>query len=177
MKITEEYLKRIKACPQGITKFKNTKELYNLDLDNVNEIIVGDENLFVDLNWLIDKLKGKLKINKLTYKNSDEYWREYTYDKNNNVLTYKDSKGYWKKVTYDENGNLLTYETSNKYWEKYTYDENGNLLTYRNSKGYWEEDTYDENGNLLTYRNSKEEFVDCSKIKYNLTGFEIKYTL
>jgi len=68
MKITVDLLKSISACEDGIIKFNNTPELHNLDITNISEITVGDELLYNHINWLISKLKGKVSINKLTYK-------------------------------------------------------------------------------------------------------------
>ena len=91
----------------------------------------------------------------LTYKGSDGYWREYTYNSNNNELTYKDSTGYWTERTYDSNINKqLTYKGSDGYWGERTYDSNNNQLTYKDSNGYWNKSTYDSNNNLLTSKDS-----------------------
>jgi len=133
MKITVELLKSIGACDDGIIRFRNTNELYNIDITNNSEIIVGDETLYNYINWLISKLKGKLSINKLTLKKSN---------------------GYWEERTYDDKGNMLTLKKSNGYWEEYTYDDKGNMLTLKDSKGYWEERTYDDIGNQLTLKKS-----------------------
>jgi len=91
MKITVELLKSIGACVDGITKFRNTKELHDLDITNSSEIIVGDESLYNHIDWLITKLNGKLPINKLTYKKINGNWEERTYDDIGNLLTLKKS--------------------------------------------------------------------------------------
>ena len=132
MKITVDLLKKLKACLEGIAKFNNTVELHDIDLTKNSEIIVGDQKLFSDINWLIKNLRGKLKINKLIYKI-------------NNTIFYE-----------------------------YTYDEKGNRLTSKNSDGYREKWTYDDKGNMLTYENSYGDLMDYSKLKYDLTLFEIK---
>lgn len=61
-----------------------------------------------------------------------------TYD--SNVLTFKGSNGYWEESTYDSNNNQLTYKDYDGFsWEK-TYDPNGNELTFKDSTGYsWEQ--------------------------------------
>jgi hypothetical protein len=40
----------------------------------------------------------------------------YTRDAHGNVLTYKNSNGYWRESTYDDNGRLMTYKNSDGYW-------------------------------------------------------------
>ena len=57
----------------------------------------------------------------------------FTYE-SNNLLTYRDSNGFWYEYTYDSNNiNELTFRNSNGSWREYTYDSNNNLLTYKNS--------------------------------------------
>ena len=110
MKITLDLLKKINACAVAKSKFFNTKELHDIDIDNVNEVIVGDKELFDHINWLIISLKGKLLISKLTYKDSNGNSKEYTYDDKGNMLTRKDSDGNSKEWTYDEKYNLSIFE-------------------------------------------------------------------
>ena len=50
-------------------------------------------------------------------------------------MTYKKSNGYWSEYTYDDKGNLLTNKKSNGYWSEYTYDDKGNVLAYKDSDG------------------------------------------
>lgn len=79
----------------------------------------------------------------LTEKQRIEYGKTiplgFTYDSNNNQSTYKDSNRFWSDYTYDSNNNnnnnLLTYKNSNGFWSEYTYDSNNNILTYKNSRG------------------------------------------
>ena len=92
--------------------------------------------------------------NELTYKDSNDYWRESTYNSNGNKLTYKDSNDYWWESTYDSNNNQLTYKDSNDYWWESTYDSNNNQLTHKNSNDYLSERTYDSNDNELTHKDS-----------------------
>ena len=155
MKITIEQLEKIKACNGAINRFYNTKELHDINITNITEIIVTDYNLFKDISWLQSKLKNHFKLKKLIFTNSDGFSYTYTYDERGNQLTYTDSDGKSYTYTYDERGNMLTYvNNSNGYSETYTYDERGNKLTYMDSKGNSVTYTYDE--------------------KYNLTGFEYK---
>ena len=118
--------------------------------------VASDEQLkaygeLIPLGRIYDTNNNK----QLTYKGSDGYWREYTYDTTNNLLTYKDSKGYWDEYTYNSNNNILTSKKSNGYWGEYTYDfNNNNILAYKDSTGYWAEYTYDSNNNKLTYKDS-----------------------
>ena len=120
MKITIEKLKSINACDDAIARFNNTKELHNIDITESKSISVGDNNLFNHLQWLIPILKGKLLINKLSYKNSNGYSCEYTYDERGNKLSMKDSKGYTEEYTYDERGNKLSMKNSNGYTIEYS---------------------------------------------------------
>jgi len=152
MKITTDYLKSIDASSSMIARFSYTPELH--DIDMLSEVTTGDKSLFNDINWLINKLKGKLPVSKLTFKNSSGYTMEYTYDERGNKLTFKNSTGYAEEYTYDERGNKLTFKNSNGYSSEYTYDERGNKLTYKNS-----------DGNII---------ADYTQMKYDLTDFEIR---
>ena len=58
MKITTDLLRKIKACNGAVNKFNNTTELHNIDITTINEITVGDNNLFDDITWLQVKLKN-----------------------------------------------------------------------------------------------------------------------
>jgi len=64
--------------------------------------------------------------------------KQLTPKENANKLTYKSSDGFSSERTYDENGNQLTYKDSNGYSFEYSRDENGNALTYKNSRGHYE---------------------------------------
>ena len=162
--LTIELLKKINSCNRGIIRFKNTPELHTIDISNISEIITDSIELQNDIKFLI--AKKILKLKKLTYKDSDGYSEEYTYDENGNELTYKNSDGFSEEYTYDENGNKLTYKDSNGYSEENTYDENGNELTCKKSDGYSEEYTYDENGLKIT--------DDYDTLKYNYKILEVK---
>jgi len=154
MKITTDYLKAIKACDGAIVMFNNTPELHSVNIEKPIEIITRDISLFSHISWLVHKLKGKLPVSKLTFKNSSGYTVEYTYDKRGKVLTYKNSNGF-------------SYE--------YTYDEKGNELTYKESKGNLYEYTYDERRKALIYKNFNCNIIaDYTQMKYDLTNFEIK---
>lgn len=47
----------------------------------------------------------------------------YTFDANDNVLTYKSSDGYWSESTYDEGGRRLTMKTSRGTNMEFYYDK------------------------------------------------------
>ena len=130
--VTTEFLRKKKACDDGIEWFVKNK-LENFPINQLAEIR-GDYKGYI--KWMYDELDG------------------YTYDQFGNKLSYENSTGYWEKYTYDQFGNKLSYETSSSYWEEYTYDQFGNKLTYKNSKGYWDKYTYDQFGNKLIYTNS-----------------------
>ena len=100
-------------------------------------------------------------------KDSDGYWREYTYDDDGHILTFKNSDGDWREYTRDANGNVLTYKDSDGYWYEYTRDANGRVLTFKDSDGYWYEYTYDANGKVLT---SKDPDVNNGELFTKIAG-------
>ena len=117
--------------------------------------VASDEQLkaygeLIPLGRIYDTNNNK----QLTYKDSDGYWREYTYDSNNNLLTSKNSNGYWAEFTYNSNNNQSTFKGSDGYWGVFTYDFNNKQLTFKDSDGYWNKSTYDTNNNQLTYKDS-----------------------
>ncbi len=87
MKITTDLLRKIKACNRAVNMFNNTTELHDIDITTINEITVGDNDLFYDITWLQEKLKNHFKLKKLTYVYSTGYSETYTYDDKGNILT------------------------------------------------------------------------------------------
>ena len=150
MKITTDLLRKIKACNRAVNMFNNTTDLHDIDITTINEITVGNYDLFNDIAWLQRKLKNHFKLKKLTLVDSTGHSETYTYDDKGNMLTRVDSYGYSNTYTYDDKGNMLTFVTSNGYSGTYTYDENGNKLTFVDSTCYREIYTYDGKGNMLT---------------------------
>jgi hypothetical protein len=49
MKITTDLLRKIKACNRAVNMFNNTTELHDIDITTINEITVGDRDLFYDI--------------------------------------------------------------------------------------------------------------------------------
>jgi hypothetical protein len=83
----------------------------------------------------IQRLNIKLPItaNKVTQYNDlmSGYWHEWIYNEmNGDVLTYKTSNGYWEEATYDNEGKQLTFSNHSEYWGQAIYDKSGNILTY-----------------------------------------------
>ena len=130
MKITTELLRKIKACNKAVNKFNNTIDLHDIDITTINEITVGDNDLFYDIAWLQEKLKNHFKLKKLTRVYSYGYSETYTYDDKGNKLTSVDSDGYSKTYTYDDKGNMLTRVDSKGCYQKYTYDEKYDLTNF-----------------------------------------------
>ena len=90
------------------------------------------------------------------------------YDKNNNKLTYKDSNGYWNEYTYNDNNNVLSYTSSNGYWKEFTYDENNNKLTFKNSNGIVSICLCNGIEYILWYDiNTKNYIAGCQTLSYN----------
>ena len=89
MKITTDLLRKIKACNKAVNKFNNTTDLHDIDITTINEITVGDNDLFYDIAWLQEKLKNHFKLKKLTYVNSNGYSETYTYDKKYDLTNFE----------------------------------------------------------------------------------------
>lgn len=196
MNISIKLLKKLKVCPIAITRYTNTPSLHEVDFDNINTLVVGDLNLFEDINFLIKTLKGRIKLEKLIYKYSDSYTSEYQYDFANNTIFYSDSSGRsvtkqynkkWKllsdtglnpdynsKYTYNKKGQCLTFCDSEGFSIKYTYDKNSNLLLNSiDSKGITVEYTYDINGNEICYKRSDGFIAEKTYNENNiLTGYK-----
>ena len=110
MKITTDLLRKIKACNRAVNMFNNTTELHDIDITTINEITVGDNNLFYDITWLQEKLKNHFKLKKLTCVTSTGYSETYTYDDKGNMLTCVDSNGNRVKYTYDKKYDLTNFK-------------------------------------------------------------------
>jgi len=105
--LTYSDLKKVKACQIAINKFLNTKELHDIDIENINSISTTDESLFDDVNWAV--IHGLFKIKKLSYTNTDGDVETYTYDERGNLLSETYPNGYLYTYTYNEQGNRLSY--------------------------------------------------------------------
>lgn len=77
--------------------------------------VVHTVQQYVELNWLIKKLKGKLPVSEL-----------FCLNPNNNA---------WDLMRYDDKGNMIFRCNSNNNWVKNIYDENGNHIAYLDSGG------------------------------------------
>jgi YD repeat-containing protein len=172
MKITNELLKEIDACMNARIRFKNTKELHDIDVDNLVEIITTDKLLYNDVRWLKENCGCEFKLKKINY-NGICYSCEQTYNEDGKPLTDYDSRrgiityvynedggkvstierpdGTFGCIsTYNKNGNRIYFKGENGYFEETIYNEKGQKIKYCNVFGNVVEYTYDEKGNNIT---------------------------
>lgn len=92
-------------------------------------------------------------LGNLIYEQTNVYWKEYTYNKYNDLIKEKylnPTTGYVNTITfdYDDNGNLI-YEDNELTTIKYTYDDSGKILCKESSNGSYIKYNYDIWGNLV----------------------------
>lgn len=92
-------------------------------------------------------------LGNLIYEQTNGYWKEYTYNKYNELIKEKylnPTTGYVNTITfdYDDNGNLI-YEDDELTSIKYTYDDSGKILCKESSNGSYIKYNYDIWGNLV----------------------------
>jgi len=90
MKITKDLLKKLNACKGGID-FMVRNNLEGYDWDKI-DAIEGDYKSFI--SWLRGFKDLKFVDNQLTYKGSNGYSREYTYERKNGyfIVTENDKE-------------------------------------------------------------------------------------
>lgn len=148
-------------------KFLNLKELYDIEIENIDTISFGDYEIYSFFKFLIDN--KYFSVDKLIYKsvNNDEKPYIIYYDKKGNIKEeyYNDCTSILYNNKYNDNGQLLESITDDSNCIFCEYDANYNLISKTIKDKYYNVITeykwlYDNNDRIIN-----EILVHC-KVEY-----------